>query len=605
MESSRRETSHVPRGHEAFFGELACESSASSRRRLPVQLAAILLLTLPLQAQTITQQIPLTAGWNAIHIEVEPDINDIDQVFSGMPIEAVWAFFDRKNAVEFIQRPDEPPWNDPSWRRYLPSNPNTFLQTLFTVNAHHAYLVKATNDATLTITGTPRIPAFRWVPDSFNLRGFPVDPALPPTFGSFFAPSSAHSDLLIYRLDAGGEWEPVAPQDQMQSGEAYWVYSDGASDFDAPLEIDVGANGRMEFFASLEELNVTFHNRSDDFLGRTLVIENQAGGPLPLSYYDLESVSGNPWVNLPSPYNLPISAETTLTRRVAVRRGDLAGNQFGTVFQITDGAGTRHLLPVSAERAEVGHPPQGLWVGTVILNAVNEANGIDPQQTTPTQDANGNGSEFRMRLMLHVATNATVSLLKQVIQLWQDGGYIPIPIANPNQPQLRSPDPDNPGHFVLLTDDLRILDFEGATLRDGEPVGRRISCAAFDFPETHREMAGSLGPGQSVSDTFTLRRYHPTNPFLHRRHPDHDNKDAKFQGVEEEALEVTRTILLRFDSAPPPGGSVSDYGYNEIHGTYQEVLRGLHQHDLIVSGTFRLNRVSLIGELNPPATFTA
>ena len=72
-------------------------------------------------------------------------------------------------------------------------------------------------------------------------------------------------------------------------------------------------------------------------------------------------------------------------------------------------------------------------------------------------------------MLIHVDGNGTARLLKEVIQLWKEGTRIP----DPENPGLFLV--DEPGRYVLLTDESLISSFTGAVLRDGEPVGYRIS----------------------------------------------------------------------------------------------------------------------------------
>ena len=87
---------------------------------------------------------------------------------------------------------------------------------------------------------------------------------------------------------------------------------------------------------------------------------------------------------------------------------------------------------------------------------------------------------------------------------------------------------------------------------------------------------------------------HPTNPFRHRRHPDHTI-----------GFDITREIELGFDTADQQPVGRSTLGVDQITGTYDEEIFGLHkplgpQQDtgLKVRGTFLLHRISLIDTLN-------
>lgn len=116
-------------------------------------------------------------------------------------------------------------------------------------------------------------------------------------------------------------------------------------------------------------------------------------------------------------------------------------------------------------------------------------------------------------------------------------------------------------------------------------------------PRTMREVkdpagGGPLGPA-GVEGSIYLPASFATNPFRHRRHPDHTI-----------GLDILRHIRLDFAS---PSNSVErvGYGVERIAGTYREEIIGLHKElgpdkdvGLRVEGTFELNRISRIDTLN-------
>ena len=105
-----------------------------------------------------------------------------------------------------------------------------------------------------------------------------------------------------------------------------------------------------------------------------------------------------------------------------------------------------------------------------------------------------------------------------------------------------------------------------------------------------------LGP-EALKGTVFLPANHPTNPFRHRRHPDHTV-----------GFDVTRKVRLDFDGTP--GGALDrpGFGVERITGTFREEIFGLHKPlgpnpvtdpiGLKVEGRFELNRISLIDTLN-------
>src|SRR5688572_10438830 len=157
------------------------------------------------RAQTITQSITLQPGWNAVWLEVQPAANRTDTVFSNLPVASVWTRAERLSSVEFIQDPSEETFNEAGWLGWFhPSRPEAFLGNLFAVHANRAYLIKLTNATPVnwSVVGRPSLRRVSWVPDSYNLRGLPVDPASPPTFLNFLRPSKAHYDAAAGQLQS-------------------------------------------------------------------------------------------------------------------------------------------------------------------------------------------------------------------------------------------------------------------------------------------------------------------------------------------------------------------------------------------------------------------
>lgn len=103
----------------------------------------------------------------------------------------------------------------------------------------------------------------------------------------------------------------------------------------------------------------------------------------------------------------------------------------------------------------------------------------------------------------------------------------------------------------------------------------------------------SLIGSPALTGTVVLPANHPTNPFRHRRHPDHTT-----------GFDITRNLQISFD-ASTNGLAHAGYGVDRITGTYREEIFGLHKKlgpnqdiGLRVEGSMELNRVSLIDTLN-------
>jgi len=434
-------------------------------------------------AQTVTQTITLQPGWNSVYLEVQPSNNTADAVFGGLPVASVWTRAERLSSVDYIQNASEAAFNQAGWLGWFhPSRPEAFLDTLHSVQADRAYLIKSTNATPVvwTVSGRPSLRQPEWVPDTYNLRGLPVDPAAPPTFFNFFRYSKAHFNTTngalekIYRLNASGQWTQVSSNDFTRSGEACWIYTRGASDYLAPLEPALELGDGLDFGDELTELPVRLKNLTS---GTMSVMVQDLGGTTALSYYQFNATLGGQWPSLPSPLVASPAGGAELRLRIGVRRQNITGSGYATVLEIKNGTGVRILLPVTAGKGTVGagiNELAGLWVGSATINAASE---VSSSSTNPTPTK----SELSLRLLIHVAANGQARLLKEVIQMWRNGTY-----TNDGSGNLVA---DKPGQFVLLTDDTLIPLFGGSSLRDGESVGRRLSTVGYRlrFPKQHDE----------------------------------------------------------------------------------------------------------------------
>lgn len=578
-------------------------------------------LALPTQTQTFN----LHPGWNAIFLEVQPEANTPGEVFRGVTFESIWMLKTPTFSVEFIQNPGEPVFSNAEWLRFIPTNRvESFQNTLFRIAAHQAYVVKVIDPAPLTlrITGQPVLRPITWKPDAHVLTGLPVESTAPPTFATFFRGSKAHYDPVlrrlqtIYRLNAAGDWAPVDPDDRSAQGEAYWVFTKGASDYQGPFSVRVLSGDGLEFGSNVPRLSLTLANVTAGHLNLT-VRDIVAPTANLLSYSSLNLTNGYEFVALPSPYVVSVPPTDSAILPLSVRRQSIVGPNYETVLEVTDNAGTHFLIPVTASKVlgaaeaillnDAGgrsvallsasptklSPPQeaqshaGLWSGTVTVNAVSEAHAADANTPTPV------AKEFNLRVLLHVDTNGVTRLLKEVIQMAAEGRS-----TNDANGFSAKAEADR---FVLVTDFTKLAQFKGVALRDGVSQGRRLCSVGFDFAASNTDnfavLSGSFAVGQTVSAKLNVPSTLPTNPFLHRFHPDHDNLAADFKQFKEEAYPVARTVQFEFSPAPNDSKSV-EYGYSQISGVYRETLSGLHRRDLKVSGTFQLSRLTTVGVLN-------
>jgi hypothetical protein len=589
------------------------------------------------RAQWVTQTLTLNPGWNAVYLEVQPANNDCDAVFAGLPVESVWAWNRRFSSVQFVQDPAQLVPGQPDWLTYLPADHAArATRNLFALQGARAYLVKLKSGAGTTpwnVVGQPAVRTIDWLNDSFNFVGFPVAPAGGPTFQSFFSASPAHAGQPVYRLSSSGQWQLVSSPGttSLREGESFWAFCKGASTFAGPVQLALEQRDGLVYGRLLTEQTLRIRNNSPSARSLTVQEGNSQSppdaslpvlaGPVPLSYYTVDTtnrVFG--WRPLPGQLqklNLQPGEEWVL--RLEVDRTRMAvftppPTNHGVLYQslliLSDDTGVRYQIPVSSEgltgysatgasalarrQPKAGSTPPdpraGLWVGSATIDKVSQPASI----TSPTNPLPV-GTPLQFRLLVHVDDGGDARLLQKVLQMFKPGTLKPDPNGSSNNVV------DQPGRYVLVTDDALIPSFTGATLRDGQPVARRLSSPAFGFAQP----VLFSGQGAFGSGDFTcqvdLDYDDPLNPFKHRYHPDHDDLDDRFQSKLPEGVEsfsVGRRIELQFTPQDPDNLTLAGWGDNRLGGLYREAVSGLHHQPIYVSGTFRLSRASTIGILN-------
>lgn len=557
-----------------------------------ILLAALLVAELAAAQDGVrTQTYELQPGWNAIFVEVIPEPSDMDAIFSGIPVEGVWGWFPPSGQIDFVDDPAQGLLDLEGWRGWFPRpRPESILSNVFGIQAHRAYLIELGGDApvTLEIAGRPVNFDLEWTPDSFNLVGFPVDTSNPPSFGTFLTPSSAHTGQPIYRLSTAGEWQLLSSpfSAPIRSGEAYWVYTSGNSDYQGPLEVDVGAFDGMEFSAALDELRLTIRNRGlSDAQMRVRTVPSSTA--IPFLERGFTDSGAQIFTDLAVESSYPTIPGQDLFVHLGIRRADLTAERSEQLLEVTDGIGSRRFVFVGVTQFQPPdiEPLAGLWIGDVTINEVSESQtaGTEP---TPV------GEAFRFRILIHVNASGQARLLKEVTQMWKDGTTRP----DSENPEFQVV--DVPGRFVWITDPSLIPSYKGATLRDGVLVGLRVSTVAYDFPEHDLPMTGTFGPSGQLDIVLTIPADAPTNPYKHRFHPDHDNLDAEFLGPQIEAFDITRTFTLQFSSIHPAERPGPGWGSNELGGTFLETIEGMHRNPIHTKGSFLLTRVAATPRLN-------
>ena len=320
----------------------------------------LLILTVNLASADIVrvQTINLHKGWNAIFLQVDPANPKPADCFQGTPVTIAAAFTGADQTVQFVQNPSTNSFtHNKGWSVwYAPSRPDAFLTKIFQLNGNKPYLLYAESDYVWKVSGNALLTSVTWKPNSFTLAGFGVDDVSPPTFDQFFDGSPAHHPYQIYRL-VNDSWIKLdnAQTTQMHSGEAYWIYCSGTSDYQGPLYAKL--SGGLTFaIAGANPAGLMLLNNSKNPLG--VHVQNMAGSAqLPLAFV-LRAITDtnvtSAAYDLPDSYDLPSFAAGEKRGFWLTLRSErmTAATQTG-LLKITTDLGTQCWLPVTGNRSDI------------------------------------------------------------------------------------------------------------------------------------------------------------------------------------------------------------------------------------------------------------
>jgi hypothetical protein len=582
-----------------------------------VSLVGMVCLSSLAHAQTASQAITLAPGWNAVWLEVESVYPSSDakagqakapeDVFSNPAVTIVASPKQLAGSAEFFG--NEPgaltptsSFNQDEWLQWKRSDPAD-MNNLTSVFGNRPYLVFATGSApiSLVVTGKVRFYKPTWNPDRYNLLGFGLEGTR--TFTEFFSASgTTHPVTKIFALAADGSWAKVNASATMQSGVAYWIFSNGPSTYTGPVSLDFygsitgvldyGSGNDAETVGTekldLEEL--TFTNVGTDSATPSATAVSIDPG---LSLFRVTpATSGIAFVRgngfLAS--FVPVAGKNTVNLTVGAKRTFTDATEHFNVYRLRTGAmGASFYLPVRAvlssvaqTAAEIGAlpsgPMSGLWVGNVVLDAATSivVNGAPVQPTA---------GKAPMRLILHVDGSGQVRLLSQVTMM-----------------QTKSADPSVASLPVLVVDQAKIPFFEGIKERNGKRAGLRIESVSYDMPRSasawtgadlltfttrpttlkeeydlSRSMTGTMG--QTLTTSIVLDPFHRSNPMRHAYHQEL-SKGPK----------ITRVFTVAFDAQQAQADSLT--------GTFTETISGLIKDNLTVSGRMEMRRISTVETLD-------
>lgn len=312
---------------------------------------------------TRTQAIALKAGWNAVYLEVEPVVSDPARFVEGAPIDIIASFYDPGVAPQFVSNPGASLFREAGWGVwYSSSRPDAFLKSLYAVYGQRAYLIHATNDFILSVSGVVVPPAQKWTPDAYNFVGFSVSATTPPTFAQFFAGAGGLRHNKIYRL-VNSTWRQVTDpsSETMRGGEAFWIFCSAGTTYQGPLAVEtttsqgllLGLGGDKIVLRNpmAHPVTPTLHHVTSGADAVPLMVVVQAIGSLtsPIKNMGVPQPAGNWSLPLPS---IEAGASLAIPMEASVDLMSLPVHK--SLLKVSTDVGTETWIPVIGLKTDAG-----------------------------------------------------------------------------------------------------------------------------------------------------------------------------------------------------------------------------------------------------------
>lgn len=573
----------------------------SSRRIFRGGLVGILLMAASAaQAQWETISYNLKGGWNAIYLHGEVDYDSLENIFPpSSNVISVWRWNPNPNPIQIGTSSVLPTTGTPEWQVWTRATGDA--DTLNSLPGQSAFLVECSGTAgdsyIVNIKQKVQPPRYSWVRTGANLLGFPSRfSGSYPLFSDYFAtfPVATASNSKIFKYDGGplGPANPVQVFSPNAEGldrtKAYWFEAPVVGNFYAPIEVTPSQLDGLHFGRSGSLITVRLRNRTSAVVNLSVAPvssdaaptgEEAITGAVPLTIREFDTNTASYVFNaVTGSVPVTIGPQSAVELSFGVDRSQITGatdSLYASVLRFTDNGNLMDVaLPVSARVTSLA----GLWVGEATVSNV--------ESHVPGQAGTGTSRSFPLRMILHVADDGTARLLSQV---------------------FIGPLSSNPNAVGLATS-------ESALQSDAKANARRISATHLP-PNTVADGtagSGTVAMGQTLTRNITIGFNASTNPFVHRYHPDHDNRNARFDALlpaGQESPNISRALSFAFTETPPAGTSAQGWGSSVIGGNYTEVLTGLRRaklsdgtvtSDVTVSGTFVLRRVNETGSITVP-----
>ena len=303
------------------------------------------------------------------------------------------------------------------------------------------------------------------------------------------------------------------------------------------------------------------------------------------------------------PYERELKPGETLRLELAVNRetellSPEIGVEYGGLVDVADVSTTnpsRFLTTVPFSVQSDGGAfrrtqwPKGLWVASVTLDKVSRV--IDEKAGDIAYEEKVTAEEYTTYVVTTNAIDGTVATNRETVVVAVTNlvpvlATAPVPVVKPMTVRLLV-HVDAAGAMNLM-----------ARARLG---GRRLTAAVL--PTDAPVLPGSGAFGETATFSWTVGAGSKANPFRHAKHPDHDGKNADFDGpapdgddfnnyvatVKPELFSIANSLTLAWDATTAAAWSPEE----TLSGACTWSLEGLRREGRIwMSGTFKMTRLA-------------
>ncbi len=499
-------------------------------RTFRIRLLALFVLVAPgLRADAFLEEsYSLVAGWNLIHVAVEPVVKDPLAALSTINWDSLWTWL-----------PTEGEPRGGRWLAIYRDQP-AFLGTLFSLTGPRSYFILTPSGGTLRIRGAVRSGRQALRGGAYQLFAPRFDRSSPPTFASYFSRPGVKEHIGEGFELAGQAYRRLSSGTLLRPGAAYWLFPARDLPTPDPVRLGVGVGGlRFDAQTTVSELVVDLGDGTEGQGG---------GGGLESRQLNLRATAlvppggqGNTdWLELQGADGVFAAVGAGATIEVAPARTSVRVT-LRAVRPNTSTASTadqQAVIELSTPQgqvvvaAELDVPSiQGTWIGDATITEVERPSfyggGFAP------------APQLAIALILQVPTAGPASLLPCV---------------------------------------------KVAAARDGRNFGYRLESALLHEEVPLLGSIGSDGTTGTVVGVVDLPPDHPLNPYRHRYNPEHRTGYALKRTVR---LEFGATVP---GNEPAPSAALANVGV--LSGVYEDEIVGLTQEPIRLRGPFRLRRLA-------------